>query len=348
MSNPIPPHVLAAIGLGDPGAEMLDAAPAATWRLPDALASRAQGLAHSQPEGPERAQAVLDDWDPEEVALDALDPVRLSFWRRNPQVLVVEPGPAEVFSTVPLEPLDEELFFLELQPGSPQGLLFETPERRFLVEAGPGEVRVFELPTARRPTPAPQAATRLEPPDLRRLLGDERLDAALFEEAEARAATGSPYEVCAAVGWVTGLWRAAPRAGLDALLEVAEWPPARALAWAESLDAEGRRAIVSAALDEADRLTHALDDLTAAVASEAPEASSAARGWLRDRQTLAEVRRVLGPHGRDLDATLTALDDATRSHAEVFFALEALLDDDVLAIAAAKDPDAPWLRIAGS
>jgi hypothetical protein len=342
MTDLISPRVLAELGL-----EGFEVTPVTSWRVPASLAQTDEGFVRGSEASADLEQAVLDDWDPEEVALEALEPVQLSFWRPNVQVLVIEPGAAEVFATRPLRPLDDGMYLLEVEPGLPQGLLIETAGQRRLVEVHPGAVQVFDAPSPPVDAVAAPTVETIEPPDLEALLGQEALDPPLMDHARAYASTGSPYAVCAAVGWVSGLWRPAPRSGLEQLLEV-EWPQARARRWAAGLGPGAQAAIIAEALDEADRLVLALDDVAQAVAEGAPEASTAARGWLRDRQTLAEVRRVLGPAGEALDASLAALDDATRASAEPFFALEDLLDDDVLSIAAVKDPEAPWVRIAGS
>lgn len=342
-------RVLAELGLDDD----IAIEPVAEWRVDDARVASFRGFARETPEPePNLAEQIRAHPNAIEAPVEGLEDVQISFWERDPTVVLVEREASSVFATFPLEPLEDELFVGRLKAGLPEGLLLEGARGRVLVQVTPGEVRVGRLPELETRAPSALAPVALEAPDFEVLLGDERLDPSLSSLARAYAATGEPYAVGAAVAVVTGLWRPAPRAGLDAILGVSEWPEARGARWIEGLEGAALAELLDGAHEECDRLAQGLEEVSEGVAAQRDEDLGAARAiaqaWLRDRQVLAEVRRLLGGHGSALDAPLARLDALTLGWAEPFLALDELSDDDLLSVASPKDPDAPWIRLATS
>lgn len=341
MSPPTSPTLLERLGLSDQTCTALE-----LWQAPDAHAP-ALGFAKAPDLRPPDEVAAQIREKPRFAPVAPQSPnhgFELAMWAEDICTFVVQPGAAEVFATETLHELNPELLFVQVPWDQQVGLLVDFPDRRTLFELSPGRVRTYEVETAPAPVPHGSVLVTIEPPDLAALLGPEDLHPDILALAERLQNTGQPFEVLAAVGLVSGLWRAAPRADVFAVLAVEQWPEQRAEAWRDRLSTDVLEAAMAAAFEESDRLQESLPDLFDAALH--PNRRRLAAEWLRDRHLLAEVRRVLGPFGAPLDPSLRALDRDLLAAAELFVELTSNLDDPVLLAASARHPSAPWIRAA--
>lgn len=268
--------------------------------------------------------------------------VEVRAWAGERGVYLVTPSAPVTLHGAPIDIDGEGLIAVDARI-EPVGIRVDTADGQRLLVLDPSGVAAFAVD---RPLPEPLTWDEPDPAmPAEDLVAPHRLDEALLAEVRARWG-GSAFDRAAAVGIAARHWRPARRS-VEELLSPPEGPSPleRARAWVEGLDEAVRADILALALEEADALSSGLDEVRKAVAAHGQGAASMARRWLRGRDDLAGVVKLL-PEPL-LQARIGELDAELAAAVDPFLEIDDLVDDDRLSVAIWTEQDEAWTRCLG-